>query len=103
MNLMRSGFLMLAATALASLAATAAPGQASERGSAAQVGKSAIGPEDQLGRLSMMTAESRAQILSRADGMRLYDLSQNLFPGMPSFTEAGEPPFPFWTTQDRKS
>src|SRR3546814_9672399 len=54
MKLMRSGFLMLAATALASLAATAAPGQASERGSAAQVGKSAIGPEDQqIGRANV--------------------------------------------------
>src|SRR3546814_14191654 len=100
--LMRSGFLMLAATALASLAATAAPGQASERGSAAQVGKSAIGPEDQLGRLSMMTAESRAQILSRADGMRLYDLAQNLCPGMPRFTEAGDPPFQVGTTKSER-
>lgn len=71
---------------------------ASERGASAQVGRSRIGPDDQSGRLSMMTPQSQAAALAKADAARAYDLAQNFFPGMPSFTEAGDPPFQFWMT-----
>lgn len=71
---------------------------ASERGVDAHVGVSRIGPDDQLGRLSMMTPVTRAAILARVEGAQVYDLAQNYFPGMPSFTDAGDPPFQFWMT-----
>lgn len=90
---------ILAALLIAS--ATCAPlsqAGASDRGAGAKVGISTIGPDDQLGRLSAMSAQSRAAILARADGSRPYDLAQDFFPGMPSFTEAGDPPFSMWMT-----
>jgi kynurenine formamidase len=71
---------------------------ASERGASANVGQSRLGPDDELGRLSMMTAASRAAILARADAGRVYDLAVDFFPGMPSFTEFGDPPYQFWMT-----
>jgi kynurenine formamidase len=87
-----SGLLL----ALAMLAPAAAG--ASERGVDARVGVSRIGPHDQLGRLSMMTPATRSAILARIEGGQVYDLAQNYFPGMPSFTEAGDPPFQLWMT-----
>ena len=81
------------------LAVTATHSSASERGAGAQVGRSAIGPHDQLGRLSMMTTKSRSAVLGRARTDRIYDLAFNLFTGMPSCcTEFGDPPFQFWMT-----
>ncbi len=58
-----------------------------------KVGTSPYGPEDQLGALNKMTAASRAQILSRADASRVYDLSIDYFVGMPSFQAAGDPAY----------
>ena len=84
--------------ALALAIALPAAASASERGTDAQVGTSSIGPHDQLGRLSMMTGATRAAVLARVSGEQVYDLAQNYFPGMPSFTEAGDPPFQFWMT-----
>jgi kynurenine formamidase len=40
-----------------------------------------------------MTQASRAEILARADGARVYDLSVDFFVGMPSFQAAGDPPY----------
>ena len=58
-----------------------------------QVGTSPYGAEDQLGALNKMTAASQAQILSRADASRVYDLSIDYFVGMPSFQAAGDPAY----------
>jgi kynurenine formamidase len=74
------------------------PLQASEVGAAAKVGQSRIGPQDQLGRLSLMTDKSRADILSRVSSGRTYDLAVDFFTGMPAFTDLGDPPYQFWLT-----
>ena len=91
----RKSFLVTFAAAVALAGGFSA---ASERGAGAEVGKSSIGANDQLGRLSMMTPASRAAILARARADRVYDLAFDFFPGMPSFTEAGDPPYQFWMT-----
>ncbi|WP_139000237.1 cyclase family protein [Rhodococcus zopfii] len=55
------------------------------------VATSPYGPEDERGALNKITPESRAAILSRVDGSRMYDLSIDYFVGMPSFQAAGDP------------
>ena len=62
------------------------------------VGKSPWGPKDQKGALNHITEESRAAILSRIAGGRVYDLSVDFFLGMPSFQAAGDPAFQIWMT-----
>jgi kynurenine formamidase len=44
----------------------------------------------------MMSAESRKRTMRRADPSRVYDLSVELFLGMPSWSAYGEPPFQIW-------
>lgn len=61
-------------------------------------GKSPWGPEDEIGRLNLITSESKTEILSKIDNSRMFDLSVNYFVGMPSWTGAGDPPFQFWMT-----
>ena len=56
-----------------------------------EVGSSPWGPKDEIGRLNLMTPESRTRVLSRLDGRTVYDLSTDYFVGMPSFGWAGEP------------
>lgn len=51
------------------------------------------GPDDQCGALNRMSPVSQAEILSRADGSRVYDLSVDFFVGMPSFQAAGDPAY----------
>ena len=62
------------------------------------VGTSPWGPEDEIGRLNLMTAESRAAVLSRVDGAATYDLSVEYFIGMPSWQAAGDPHYRIWMT-----
>ena len=62
------------------------------------VGQSPWGQEDEIGRLNLMTDASRAAILSRIDGGRAFDLSVELFVGMPSFHGLGDPRYQFWLT-----
>jgi len=57
------------------------------------VARSPWGAEDQLGALNLVTAESRAAIMARADASRIYDLSIDYFVGMPSFQAAGDPSY----------
>jgi hypothetical protein len=47
------------------------------RSSAARptVGVSPWGPKDEIGRLNLMTADSRAAVLARIAGGKIYDLS----------------------------
>lgn len=66
--------------------------------SSRQVGKSPWGPDDQLGRLNLMTEQSRSAILARLDPSRLYDLSVEYFIGMPSWQAAGDPHYRIWMT-----
>jgi kynurenine formamidase len=58
-----------------------------------KVGTSPYGPDDQLGALNLMTPESQAAIMSRADASTVYDLSVDYFVGMPSFQAAGDPSY----------
>ena len=83
----------LAAT-VALLGAVALGANATDR----QVGESPWGPEDQIGRLNLITAESRQAILSRVSGGRVYDLSVEYFIGMPSWQAAGDPHYRIWMT-----
>ncbi len=64
----------------------------------AQVGRSPWGPDDELGRLNLMTKASRAEIVGRAGGARLYDLSVEYFVGMPSWHGIGDPRYQYWLT-----
>jgi hypothetical protein len=63
-----------------------------------KVGSSPWGPDDQKGALNRITPESRAALMSRIDGSRVYDLSIDYFLGMPSFQAAGDPAYQIWMT-----
>ncbi|MCL4790100.1 MAG: cyclase family protein [Verrucomicrobia bacterium] len=58
-----------------------------------KVASSPWGSDDQRGALNRMTPQSQAQVLARADGSRIYDLSVDFFVGMPSFQAAGDPAY----------
>jgi hypothetical protein len=45
------------------------------------VGTSPYGPDDEIGRLNLITPDSRQRILSRVDPARIYDLSVDYFMG----------------------
>jgi len=83
--------LPIAAALLLSFAVTA-------NGAERTVGKSPWGPNDEIGRLNLITAESRSNILSRISGGALYDLSVDYFIGMPSWQAAGDPHYRIWMT-----
>lgn len=67
-------------------------------GAERSVGTSPWGPTDEIGRLNLMTEESRAAILARARGGTVYDLSVEYFIGMPSWQAAGDPHYRLWLT-----
>lgn len=73
----------------ASLAAASPP---------ATVGQSPWGPADQIGRLNLMTEQSRSAIIEGADARRAYDLSVDYFVGMPSWHGIGDPRYQYWLT-----
>lgn len=58
-----------------------------------KVATSPWGADDQRGALNRMTSASQAEIVARADGSRIYDLSVDFFVGMPSFQAAGDPAY----------
>ncbi|MFN0180312.1 MAG: cyclase family protein [Gemmatimonadales bacterium] len=62
------------------------------------VGVSPWGPADQLGRLNLMTPESRSRLLARVVGTASYDLGVEYFIGMPSWQAAGDPHYRMWMT-----
>lgn len=62
------------------------------------VGRSPWGPDDEIGRLNLMTEESRAAILARVRGGAVYDLSVDYYVGMPGWFPAGDPRYNFWMT-----
>jgi kynurenine formamidase len=63
-----------------------------------KVSKSPWGPDDQIGRLNMMTPASQAKVLARVQGDRVFDLAVDYFTGMPSWTAAGDPKYDIWMT-----
>ncbi len=63
-----------------------------------EVGVSPWGPTDEIGRLNLITPESRTKVLSRIDGSAAYDLSVEYFIGMPSWQAAGDQHYRMWMT-----
>lgn len=63
-----------------------------------RVCKSPWGPDDEIGRLNWMTAESRQQILEAMDASTIFDLSVDYSLGMPSWVEAGDPKYTIYMT-----
>ncbi len=63
-----------------------------------RVGVSPWGPDDELGALNRMTDASRAAVLTRIAGGRVYDLGVEYFVGMPSWHLLGDPRYQFWMT-----
>ncbi|MFD0320211.1 cyclase family protein [Lysobacter gummosus] len=86
----------LAGAALALALATAAGTAVASN--AADVGRSPWGADDQIGRLNMITEQSRAAVLGRLRGGKVYDLATEYFVGMPSWQAAGDPHYQFWMT-----
>lgn len=62
------------------------------------VGDSPWGPDDEIGRLNLISEKSRNEILSRISGGKAYDLSVEYFIGMPSWQAAGDPHYRIWMT-----
>ena len=46
--------------------------------------------------LNLVTPELSARIFAAADPTKVFDLSVDLFPGMPTWTAGGEPPYRIW-------
>ncbi|AJO79592.1 cyclase family protein [Pseudomonas chlororaphis] len=80
----------LAALSLFSALCAAAP--------RAEVGVSPWGPKDEIGRLNLITEQSRAAIMARVSGAQAYDLAVDYYVGMPSWQAAGDPPYQMWMT-----
>lgn len=99
---MKTPFLHLALLSGLLLAAPAAPVSAQqgteERPAPRAVGTSPWGPDDGIGRLNLITPDSRAAILGRIRGGAAYDLSVDYFIGMPSWQAAGDPHYRMWMT-----
>ena len=62
------------------------------------VGRSPWGPEDEIGRLNLMTTASRERVLRRVTNGHVYDLSVDYFVGMPSWHGIGDPRYQYWLT-----
>jgi kynurenine formamidase len=90
MKLRISHLLIVVAVSLSSSFAASA----AER----RVGTSPWGGNDEIGRLNLITEESRTAILSRISGGTAYDLSVDYFIGMPSWQAAGDPHYRIWMT-----
>ncbi|WP_027133307.1 cyclase family protein [Geminicoccus roseus] len=63
-----------------------------------RVTSSPYGPDDEIGMLNVIDAESRAAILGRADARKIYDLSVDHFVGMPGWFGAGDQGYQIWMT-----
>ena len=85
-------------TAIALGAIALSAGIASRVAARTSVGTSPWGPRDEIGRLNLMTPESKAAVLSRVRGGAVYDLAVDYFIGMPSWQAAGDPRYQIWMT-----
>ncbi len=54
------------------------------------------GPEDQIGRMNLITPESRLSVMSELDAGKVFDISVDFFVGMPSWQAAGDLCFQQW-------
>jgi len=63
-----------------------------------QVSRSPWGPDDEIGRLNWITAESQRAILEGLDGSAVFDLGIEYFFGMPSWSAAHDPKYEIWMT-----
>jgi kynurenine formamidase len=63
-----------------------------------KVSKSPWGPDDEIGRLNWITADTNRAILEHLDGRHMFDLNVEYFLGMPSWVAAGDPPYGIWMT-----
>lgn len=68
----------------------------------ADVASSPWGPDDEIGRLNLITPESRRAALQNLNPAVTYDLSVEYFIGMPSWQAAGDPHFQMWMTHTPK-
>ncbi len=69
---------------------------------AADVGSSPWGKDDEIGRLNLVTPESRRSALENLNPSQVYDLSVEYYIGMPSWQAAGDPRFQMWMTHTPK-
>lgn len=76
----------------------AEPGSMPVRAALPEVGVSPWGPDDEIGRLNLMTSDSQTRLLARLDGRKVYDLSVEYFVGMPSWHAIGDPRYQIWLT-----
>ena len=67
-------------------------------GNAQDVGTSPWGADDEIGRLNIITSESRKMAMKDLDPSKVYDLSVEYYIGMPSWQAAGDPHFQMWMT-----
>ena len=88
----------IALTSLAVAAIALSTALASGLAARPSVGLSPWGPRDEIGRLNLMTTESRAAVLARVQGGAAYDLAVEYFVGMPSWQAAGDPHYQMWMT-----
>ncbi|HWM45668.1 MAG TPA: cyclase family protein [Xanthobacteraceae bacterium] len=65
-------------------------------------GRSPWGANDEIGTLNMMTDQSRLEILGRINSGKIYDLSVDLFVGMPTCCADafGDPTYQIWKTHE---
>ena len=91
-------FPLILSLALAAIPAAEAQSADALSDTTPAVGISPWGPDDEIGRLNLMTEASRAAILARIDGTGVYDLSVEYFVGMPSWQAAGDPHYRIWMT-----
>ncbi|MDC8014832.1 cyclase family protein [Tahibacter soli] len=56
------------------------------------------GADDEIGRLNLMTDASRAAVLSRIAGGKVYDLGVDYHKAMPSWSLLGDPTYQIWMT-----
>jgi kynurenine formamidase len=62
------------------------------------VSRSPWGPDDQIGRLNWITADSQREVLSRIEPGPAYDLAVSIFMGMPAWLGAGDPKYDIYMT-----
>ncbi len=78
---------------------TVAPDRAQAQIAKDEAAKSPWGPDDEIGTLNMMNEASKLSVLSQIASGKTYDLSVDLFMGMPSCCAAfGDPRFHIWMT-----
>lgn len=68
------------------------------QGASETVGGSPWGPNDEIGRLNLMTEQTQLNVLSRIKSGKVYDLSVDYYVGMPSWFAIGDPRYQFWLT-----